>query len=148
MVLGELLAFPVTTRSILIPSSMVTSRLCYSLVEILIKGAQTSCSCGNPEVDYLLFVFCEKLSLWVGWVYWVVVFIEGDGFGFFCLFVRDGGFVCFGGCVSYVYVLCFAKSLLPNKEHIRNLPFLSLNIYKISLFGYLSLLHTNCFVLE
>lgn len=62
-------------------------------------------------MNYLLFVFSEKLSLWVGWVYWVVGFIEDGGFGVVCLFVCKGGVFCFGGCVSYVYFLCFAEFL-------------------------------------
>lgn len=47
------------------------------------------------------------------WGWWVWGF-------FFVLFVRVGVFVCFGGCVFYLYILCFAKSLLQS---------LSLGIY-------------------
>lgn len=71
----------------------------------MVKRSQTSCSCGDPEVNYLLFVFSEKLSLWVGWVYWVVGFIEDGGFGVFCLFVRVGFFVLVGVfrmCIFFV----------------------------------------------
>lgn len=105
----------------LIPSSMITggnSGCINCLVEILVKGSKTSCSCGDQELNYLLFVFSEKLSLWVGWVYWVVGFIESVGFGVFCLF----WWVCF---VCVFSLFC-----------------------RVPLFGYLSVLHTNCFVLE
>lgn len=78
----------------------------------MVKESQTSCSCGDLEVNYLLFCVFETLSLWVGWVYSIVGFIEGGGFGvFWFFFVRVGIFVRFGGCVSYGYLLCFTKSL-------------------------------------
>lgn len=38
---------------------------------------------------------------------WILLRVVSLGF----LFVRVGVFVCFGGCISYGYVLCFAKSL-------------------------------------
>lgn len=86
----------------------------------MIKGSQTFCSYDDLEVNYLLFVFCEKLSLWVGLVYWVVGFIEGGGFGGFCLFALVG--------VFHIYTFFVLQNSSCQTNNIHVISFLSLNI--------------------